>query len=53
MSRIRTLPEPDRLPALDPNFVPGRPALGLGVDQAPPRTCACAISSVKAIQSVV
>lgn len=37
MSRIRILPDPHRLPALDPAFVIDRPALGLGDDQAPPR----------------
>ncbi|MDF2382224.1 arsenical resistance protein ArsH [Nostoc ellipsosporum NOK] len=37
MSRIRILPDPDHLPALDPAFAIDRPALGLGDDQPPPR----------------
>src|SRR3546814_16014395 len=36
MSRLRTLSDPDHLPALDPRYVHARPALGLGAD-APPR----------------
>lgn len=35
--RIRDLPDPDHLPALDPAFAIRRPALGLGDDQPPPR----------------
>lgn len=34
---LRDLPEPDRLPALDPDFVRDRPALGLGAADPPPR----------------
>jgi arsenic resistance protein ArsH len=37
MSRVRTLNNPDHLPALSREFVHGRPALGLGDDQPPPR----------------
>lgn len=37
MSRVRILPDPDNLPALDPAFAFRRPALGLGDDQPPPR----------------
>lgn len=37
MSRLRTLPAPNHLPALDPAFANRRPALGLGDDQPPPR----------------
>lgn len=37
MSRIRALPDPDHLPALDPAYVIRRPAEGLGEDQPPPR----------------
>lgn len=37
MSRVRPLPQPDHLPALDPSFAIARPALGLGDDQPPPR----------------
>jgi arsenic resistance protein ArsH len=37
MSRLRELPDPDHLPALDPAFVADRPAWGLGDDQPPPR----------------
>ncbi len=37
MSRLRTLGDPDLLPALDPDFVLRRPASGLGDDQPPPR----------------
>ncbi|MDH7974974.1 arsenical resistance protein ArsH [Sphingomonas sp. AR_OL41] len=37
MTRVRTLPDPDHLPALDRAFVIDRPALGLGADDPPPR----------------
>lgn len=37
MSRLRDLPEPDHLPALDPAFLARRPALGLGPEDHPPR----------------
>ncbi|MEN2710076.1 arsenical resistance protein ArsH [Sphingomonas sp. NPDC092331] len=37
MNRIRALPEPDHLPALDRAFAPARPALGLGAAEPPPR----------------
>ena len=37
MSRVRSLPDADRFPALDPAYVIDRPALGLGADQPPPR----------------
>jgi arsenical resistance protein ArsH len=37
MSRVRPLPEPDHLPALDPSYAIVRPALGLGDDKPPPR----------------
>ena len=37
MSRLRLLPDPDHLPALDPAYVHARPAAGLGDDQLPPR----------------
>jgi arsenic resistance protein ArsH len=37
MSRLRTLPNPDVLPALHPEFAHLRPALGLAPDQPPPR----------------
>lgn len=37
MSRIRTLPDPDYLPALDPAFAIARPALGIGDDHPPVR----------------
>lgn len=37
MSRLRTLTDPDALPALHPEFAHRRPALGLGADQPPPR----------------
>jgi arsenic resistance protein ArsH len=37
MSRIRILPDPDLIPALDPAFMVRRPAIGLGDDQPPPR----------------
>lgn len=35
--RLRTLPDPDHLPALDPNHAIERPALGLGNLDHPPR----------------
>jgi arsenic resistance protein ArsH len=35
--RLRTLPDPDHLPALDPAFAHRRPATALGDDAAPPR----------------
>ena len=34
---LRTLSDPDHLPALDPRYVRDRPALGLGADDPPPR----------------
>jgi arsenic resistance protein ArsH len=34
---LRTLPDPDQLPALDKRFVHERPAIGLGSDDHPPR----------------
>jgi len=37
MSRVRVLPAPDHLPALDRAFAIRRPALSLGDDQPPPR----------------
>jgi len=37
MSRLRTLADPDHLPALDPAFADRRPALGLGPIDPPPR----------------
>lgn len=37
MSRVRALPDPDHLPALDFAYAMARPALGLGDDQPPPR----------------
>jgi arsenical resistance protein ArsH len=37
MTRVRPLPDPDHLPALDRRFVIDRPALGLGADQPPVR----------------
>lgn len=37
MSRIRHLPDPDHLPALDRRFAYERPALGLGAGNPPPR----------------
>ena len=36
-SRLRTLADPDRLPALKPDYVHRRPALGLGDLNPPPR----------------
>src|SRR3546814_1683060 len=35
-SRLRTLADPDRLPALKPDYVHRRPALGLGDHNPPP-----------------
>jgi arsenical resistance protein ArsH len=35
--RLRTLADPDHLPALDPAYAIRRPALGLGADEPPPR----------------
>ncbi len=37
MSRLRDLPDPDHLPALDPAFLDRRPAFGLGPEDHPPR----------------
>jgi arsenic resistance protein ArsH len=37
MSRVRILPEPHHLPALDPAYAMPRPGRGLGDDQPPPR----------------
>ncbi|EJU14774.1 arsenate resistance ArsH [Sphingomonas sp. LH128] len=37
MNRIRVLPDPGHLPALDAAYAIARPALGLGDDQPPPR----------------
>ena len=37
MSRIRTLPDPDHLPALRTEFAHRNPALGLGTIEPPPR----------------
>lgn len=37
MSRIRTLPDPDHIPALDPAFAIARPGSGIGDDLSPPR----------------
>ncbi|WP_010183765.1 arsenical resistance protein ArsH [Sphingomonas sp. PAMC 26605] len=37
MTRVRPLPDPDHLPALDRRFLIDRPALGLGDDQPPVR----------------
>lgn len=37
MTRLRNLPDPDHLPALDRSFVIDRPAAGLGSDQPAPR----------------
>ncbi|MGY2733946.1 arsenical resistance protein ArsH [Sphingomonas sp. UYP23] len=37
MPRLRMLPDPHHLPALDRSFVIDRPAIGLGADQPPPR----------------
>ncbi|AZI37270.1 arsenical resistance protein ArsH [Caenibius tardaugens NBRC 16725] len=37
MNRLRTLPDPDHLPALDKAYAIDRPALGLDSDQHPPR----------------
>ena len=37
INRVRLLPEPDLLPALDPRFAHRRPAAGLGPDEPAPR----------------
>lgn len=37
MTRLRPLPDPDHLPALDRRFAHARPGLGLGPDSPPPR----------------
>ena len=37
MSRLRDLPDPDHLPALDPAFLNRQPGHGLGPDASPPR----------------
>lgn len=37
MSRVRTLHDPEHLPALDRRFVIDRPATGLGAEEPPPR----------------
>lgn len=37
MNRVRILPDPDYLPALDRSFAIERPAFGLDNDQSPPR----------------
>lgn len=37
MTRLRSLSDPDNLPALDPQFARRRPALGLGPDAPAPR----------------
>ncbi|CAN5374888.1 arsenical resistance protein ArsH [soil metagenome] len=37
MSRLRVLPDPGNLPALDPAFLSLRPGNGLGTDAQPPR----------------
>lgn len=37
MSRLRPLPDPGHLPALDPRYVISRPASGIAEDQPPPR----------------
>lgn len=37
MTRLRELPESDRMPALDRRYVRARPAHGLGADTPPPR----------------
>ena len=37
MSRVRVLPDPGILPAIDPAYVVARPASGLGDGQPPPR----------------
>ncbi|HWU72242.1 MAG TPA: arsenical resistance protein ArsH [Sphingomonas sp.] len=37
MNRIRSLPDPDHLPALDPSFAYRRPAVGLGPSEPAPR----------------
>lgn len=37
MNRLRSLSDPDALPALDPAYAHRRPALGLGAGDPPPR----------------
>ena len=37
MTRLRVLPDPDHLPALDPAYLSSQPALGLGPNDHPPR----------------
>lgn len=37
MNRVRVLPDPTNLPALDPKFVHSRPSAGIGSDQPPVR----------------
>jgi len=37
MTRLRVLPDPDHLPALDPAYLSSRPALGLGPNEHPRR----------------
>ena len=37
MNRLRPLPDPDHLPALDARYALARPASGLGSDQPAPR----------------
>ena len=37
MTRVRTLPDPDHLPALDPRYAIARPAIDLGPEGHPPR----------------
>jgi len=37
MNRLRSLSDPDLLPALDPSYAHRRPALGLGAGDPPPR----------------
>ena len=37
MNRLRTVSDPNSLPALSPEYISRRPAVGLGEDQSPPR----------------
>jgi len=37
MTRLRVLPDPDHMPALDPAYLSSQPALGLGPNDHPPR----------------
>lgn len=37
MTRLRILPDPDHLPALDPAYLSSQPAVGLGPNDHPPR----------------